>query len=86
MIDFVKGRDGQDLYDFQNIEEALNSLEQVRKSYLDTWMESGQYDLIAFPTNGDVPKADSDEIYESMLSRFAGGSQILERAAARSSI
>lgn len=60
IIDFVKNRtDPVDT--LPGTKEALQSLEDMRKREFDGWMDSNRFDLLAFPTNGDVAYANCDE-------------------------
>lgn len=65
MIDFVKGRTNT-LYTFPSTGKALQSLENMRKRKFESWMDAYGFDMVAFPTNGDVAYADCDEEIESM--------------------
>ncbi|KAI5459605.1 amidase family protein [Mariannaea sp. PMI_226] len=47
-------------------EEAIKALEKMRKELYDDWMQTHGLDLLAFPTNGDVPFANADEDLDSM--------------------
>lgn len=68
----VQDREGE-LHDLPGCKDALVALEAMRKSDLEDWMYKNSYDLVVFPTNGDVAKADSDEVYESMKDALRDG-------------
>lgn len=68
----VQARKGE-LHDLPGCEDALAALEAMRKTDLEDWMDHNSYDLVVFPTNGDVAKADSDEVYESMKDALRDG-------------
>ncbi|RFU80691.1 glu asp-trna amidotransferase subunit a [Trichoderma arundinaceum] len=72
MFEIVRKRQGG-LTDLPGCEQALMALEEMRKKDLEMWMDKYEYDLIAFPTNGDVALANADENYESMLHALRDG-------------
>lgn len=72
MFDVVRKRQGK-LTDLPGCDEALRALEAMREKYLEQWMDENKYDLVVFPTNGDVALADSDENYQSMLDALRDG-------------
>ncbi|KAI1871237.1 uncharacterized protein JN550_004682 [Neoarthrinium moseri] len=53
--------------------EALEALEAMTKKFYEDWMDENRYDLLAFPTNGDVVAADADENMESMIHALQDG-------------
>ncbi|OJJ82292.1 amidase family protein [Aspergillus glaucus CBS 516.65] len=61
------------LYNFPGVENATKALEDMRKREFEAWMDENGFDLIAFPTNGDVPYADADENPESMFHALQDG-------------
>lgn len=61
------------LYSFPGVEQATKALEDMRKGGFEAWMDDNGFDLIAFPTNGDVPYADADENPESMFHALQDG-------------
>ncbi|KAJ4207012.1 hypothetical protein NW759_014010 [Fusarium solani] len=73
MVAVVKQRGETGLADLPGCEDALKALEAMRKRDLEDWMTENEYDVVAFPTNGDVALADSDENYESMLDALRDG-------------
>ena len=72
MIDAVRTRTGT-IYDFPECKEAMAALETMRERLFENWMEENGFDLVAFPSNGDVPYADADENYESMVHALQDG-------------
>lgn len=72
MIESIRDRQ-YSLYDLPGIAEAVRALEDMRKRDLEDWMDAHGIDLLAFPTNGDVSYANSDEVYESMLHALQDG-------------
>lgn len=68
----VQNRDGE-MHDLPGCKDALLALEAMRKTDLEDWMDDNGYDVVMFPTNGDVAKADSDEVYESMIDALRDG-------------
>ncbi|KAM6525789.1 hypothetical protein FALCPG4_011324 [Fusarium falciforme] len=73
MVAVVKQRGETGLTDLPGCEDALKALEAMRKRDLEDWMTENEYDVVVFPTNGDVALADSDENYESMLGALRDG-------------
>ncbi|KAH7143540.1 amidase signature domain-containing protein [Dactylonectria macrodidyma] len=72
MFDAVRARKS-DIYGLLGCEQAVHALEDMRKRLYEDWMDSNGFDLIVFPTNGDVPYADADENRESMLHALQEG-------------
>ncbi|KAH7159540.1 amidase signature domain-containing protein [Dactylonectria estremocensis] len=72
MFDAVRAR-SSDIYGLPGCEQAVHALEDMRKRLYEDWMDSNGFDLMAFPTNGDVPYADADENRESMLHALQEG-------------
>lgn len=52
---------------------ALGALEAARKRDLEDWMDANGFDLLAFPTNGDIGRADAEECREAMLDALREG-------------
>ncbi|PYI00310.1 amidase signature enzyme [Aspergillus sclerotiicarbonarius CBS 121057] len=73
MVEVVKRRGETGLVDLPGCEDAVKALEAMRKKDLDDWMTENKYDVVVFPTNGDVALADSDENYESMIDALRDG-------------
>lgn len=42
------------------LKEALTGIEHVRKVFFEDWMAANRFDLVAFPANADIGKADAD--------------------------
>lgn len=72
MYDVVRKRD-KTLFTLPDCAKSLQALEMMRVEMLEGWMKDHGYDLIAFPTNGDVSLADADENLESMLHALQDG-------------
>lgn len=62
-------RNGRSIWDIEGLHDALPALEAQRKRDLEDWMDAGGIDLVVFPANGDVGRADLDTNHES--ARFA---------------
>lgn len=74
MIDTVRGRTGTEtLYDFHGCQKAAESLEAMRVREFHDWMDEKKFDVLAFPTQGDVPFADADESHASMRHALQDG-------------
>ena len=65
MFDSVRDRNNT-IFDLPGVEAAVHALENMRKAELEDWMDSNGFDMLAFPTNGDVPYANADEDLNSM--------------------
>ncbi|KAJ4218160.1 hypothetical protein NW759_008753 [Fusarium solani] len=72
MIETVRTRTNT-LETLPGCEEAVKALEKMRKTLYDDWMEACDLDLLAFPTNGDVPFANADEDLNSMRHALQDG-------------
>ncbi|KAH7002407.1 amidase signature domain-containing protein [Ilyonectria destructans] len=62
-----------DIYTLPGCEQAVSALEDMRKQLYEDWMDNNGFDMMVFPTNGDVPYADADENRESMLHALQEG-------------
>ncbi|KAK2737459.1 amidase family protein [Colletotrichum kahawae] len=72
MIDFIRNRPDK-IQDLPGCAEALVALEAARKRDLEDWMDENKFDVLVFPTNGDVGRADSEEKRDSMLHTLQDG-------------
>ncbi|KAI8239710.1 Glutamyl-tRNA(Gln) amidotransferase subunit A [Colletotrichum sp. SAR 10_96] len=72
MIDFIRKRP-EKIQDLPGCAEALVALEAGRKRDLEDWMDENKFDVLVFPTNGDVGRADSEEERDSMLHTLQDG-------------
>ncbi|KAF4830476.1 Glutamyl-tRNA(Gln) amidotransferase subunit A [Colletotrichum tropicale] len=72
MIDFIRKRP-EKIQDLPGCAEALVALEAARKRDLEDWMDENKFDVLVFPTNGDVGRADSEEKRDSMLHTLQDG-------------
>lgn len=45
---------------YPHLQQGLRALEDIRRIYLEQWMDDNGFDLIAFPANADIGPADSD--------------------------
>ncbi|KJX93750.1 amidase like protein [Zymoseptoria brevis] len=73
LVEMVKHRDGRSLWDIDGLAEALPALEAQRKRDLEDWMDQDGIDLVVFPANGDVGKADVDTNDESARHALRNG-------------
>jgi amidase len=55
------------------LSEALNALEAARKRDLEDWMDANLLDLVVFPANGDVGRANADVDEEAAKHAWANG-------------
>ena len=65
LVELARDRGGKTIWDVDGIAEALPALEAQRKRDLEDWMDSQGIDIVAFPANGGVGKADVDTNDES---------------------
>jgi Asp-tRNA(Asn)/Glu-tRNA(Gln) amidotransferase A subunit family amidase len=72
MIEFVKNRTNS-VDTLPGTKEAIQSLENMRKREFEDWMDSNDFDLLAFPTNGDVAYANCDEEIEPLTHALQDG-------------
>ncbi|KAK1622742.1 hypothetical protein BDP81DRAFT_506715 [Colletotrichum phormii] len=72
MIDFIRNRP-KSIYDLPGCADALIALEEARKRDLEDWMDENGFDVVVFPTNGDVGRADSEDNRESMAYSLRDG-------------
>ncbi|KAH7175476.1 amidase signature domain-containing protein [Dactylonectria macrodidyma] len=73
MVAVVEKRGDTGLTDLPGCKEAVQALEAMRMKDLEDWMTENKYDVVVFPTNGDVALANSDEDYESMIDALRDG-------------
>lgn len=60
LVETARQRDGKSIWEIDGIAEALPALEAQRKRDLEEWMDHHGYDVVVFPANGDVGRADVD--------------------------
>ena len=65
LVELACNRNRRSIWDIDGIKEALPALEAQRKRDFEDWMDEHGIDLVAFPANGDVGKADLDNNDES---------------------
>jgi len=58
-------RAGKTIFDVEDMPKVLAALEVQRKRDLEVWKDSLNLDMIVFPANGDVGRADLEENLES---------------------
>lgn len=58
---------------YPGLETALGALEAARKRELEGWMEAEGVQLVCFPANGDVGRADADTVDESAREAWRNG-------------
>ncbi|KAG7149855.1 Trichothecene biosynthesis transcription regulator TRI10 like protein [Verticillium longisporum] len=72
IVEYIRHRP-ESIHDLPGCAEALRSLEAARKRDLDSWLDEHGCDAIVFPTNGDVPRADAEEVLSSMQHALRDG-------------
>ncbi|KAF2159340.1 hypothetical protein M409DRAFT_71115 [Zasmidium cellare ATCC 36951] len=66
LVEIAKNRpEGKTIWDVEGISRALPALEAQRKRDLEEWMDAKGVDVVVFPANGDVGRADLDTNDES---------------------
>ncbi|SMQ51068.1 unnamed protein product [Zymoseptoria tritici ST99CH_3D7] len=73
LVEMVRHRNGKSLWDIDGLAEALPALEAQRKRDLEDWMDQDGIDVVVFPANGDVGKADVDTNDESARHALQNG-------------
>ena len=59
LVDMARNRaSGKSIWDVDGIADALSALEKQRKRDLEDWMDEQRIDMVVFPANGDVGRAD----------------------------
>ncbi|CRK26542.1 hypothetical protein BN1708_014550 [Verticillium longisporum] len=72
MIDYIR-HSPESIHDLPECVEALHSLEVARKQDLGSGLDEHGCDAVVFPTNGDVPRADAEEVVSSMQHALRDG-------------
>ncbi|KAK3704692.1 hypothetical protein LTR37_013666 [Vermiconidia calcicola] len=73
LVELCKTRNGKSIWEVDGIQEALPALEAQRKRDLEDWMDNEGIDIVVFPANGDVGKADLDTNDESAKHALQNG-------------
>jgi Asp-tRNA(Asn)/Glu-tRNA(Gln) amidotransferase A subunit family amidase len=66
-------RRGKSIFEIPGMREACLALEATRKRDLEDWMDRLGLDLVAFPANGDVGRADADTDDDSARHAWKNG-------------
>ncbi|KAF9891836.1 hypothetical protein FE257_003321 [Aspergillus nanangensis] len=61
------------IYEVPHLGDALNDLEARRKSTFEDWLDQKRLDLVVWPCNGDVGRADADVNEESAQDAWQNG-------------
>ncbi len=83
IVELCKHRNDKPIWEIDGIAEALPALEAQRKRDLEAWMDDNRIDVVVFPANGDVGKADleyNDESAEHALQngvKYSNGNRAL---------
>jgi Asp-tRNA(Asn)/Glu-tRNA(Gln) amidotransferase A subunit family amidase len=72
-VELAKKRNGKSIWEIDGIADALPALEAQRKRDFEDWMDKQGIDLVVFPANGDVGKADVDTNDESAKHALQNG-------------
>ncbi|KAL2820719.1 amidase signature domain-containing protein [Aspergillus granulosus] len=68
IVEYPKSKP-QSIFHIPEMEQALKAVEDARKETLEAWMDKEGLDVIVFPANGDIGRANADVDHES--SQFA---------------
>ncbi|EMC93241.1 hypothetical protein BAUCODRAFT_150597 [Baudoinia panamericana UAMH 10762] len=73
LVETARERHGKSIWEIDGIREALPALEAQRKRDLEDWMDQRGIDMVVFPANGDVGKADLEINEESAKHALQNG-------------
>ena len=73
VVEFARKRNGKSIWEIDGIAEALPALEAQRKRDLEDWMDKQGLDVVVFPANGDVGRADLETNDESARQALENG-------------
>ena len=73
LVRLIKERNGKSIWEIDGIAQALPALEAQRKRDLEDWMDASGIDLVVFPANGDVGRADLEVSDESAQHALQNG-------------
>ena len=73
LVEIAKKRNGKSIWEIDGIAEALPALEAQRKRDFEDWMDNQEIDVMAFPANGDIGRADIDFNDESAKHALQNG-------------
>jgi hypothetical protein len=73
LVELCKHRNGKSIWDIDGLAEALPALEAQRKRDFEGWMDDNGIDVVVFPANGDVGKADLEYNDESAKHALQNG-------------
>jgi Asp-tRNA(Asn)/Glu-tRNA(Gln) amidotransferase A subunit family amidase len=73
IVELCKHRNGKSIWEINGIKEALPALEAQRKRDFEDWLDQNNLDLVVFPANGDVGKADLEYSDESAKQALQNG-------------
>lgn len=73
LVELAKKRNDKSIWEIDGIAEALPALEAQRKRDFEEWMDKQQIDLVVFPANGDMGRANVDFNDESAKHALQNG-------------
>lgn len=73
LVEVARQRNGKSIWEIDGIAEALPALEAQRKRDFEDWMDEQGIDIVVFPANGDVGRADVDTNDESAKHALQNG-------------
>jgi hypothetical protein len=73
LVELCKQRNDKSIWEIDGLAEALPALEAQRKRDLEDWMDAEGIDVVVFPANGDVGKADLEYNDESAKHALQNG-------------
>ncbi|KOC09478.1 amidase family protein [Aspergillus flavus AF70] len=72
MVEYPKNKPDS-IFEIPNLERAIKALENARKETFEQWMDSQGLDVVVFPANGDIGRADADVDPEASLYAWKNG-------------
>lgn len=73
IVELCQSRNGKSIWEVDGINQALPALEAQRKRDLEGWMDDEGLDMVVFPANGDVGRADLETNDESARHALQNG-------------
>ncbi|KAE8412845.1 amidase signature domain-containing protein [Aspergillus pseudocaelatus] len=72
MVEYPKNKPNS-IFEISNLEKAIKALESARKETFEQWMDTQGLDVVVFPANGDIGRANADVDPEASLYAWKNG-------------